>query len=122
MSQPLTTMLSPSTTSTSMRRATSRRSGRASACPCGRGITVGGYAYGQPGGAPGVGGAGGTRGSSTLGGGLSTGAVTTGGPGGGAASTGSGSPIQPSPSQYRWVVSSAGSLYQPGAMSLMSAA
>ena len=37
-----------------------------------------------------------------------------GGAAGGAASAGIGSPIQPSPSQYRWVVGSAGSLYQPG--------
>ena len=41
-----------------------------------------------------------------------------GGPGGGVASIGSDSPIHPSPSQYRWVVGSAGSLYHPGAISL----
>jgi hypothetical protein len=43
--------------------------------------------------------------------------ATPGGVLGGVASIGSDSPIQPSPSQYRWVVGSAGSLYQPGAMS-----
>src|SRR5437588_9439038 len=42
------------------------------------------------------------------------GAEPRGGPGGGVASIGRGSPSQPSPSQYRWVVGSAGSLYHPG--------
>ena len=37
-----------------------------------------------------------------------------GGPAGGVASAGIGVPTQPSPSQYRWVVGSAGSVYQPG--------
>jgi hypothetical protein len=41
-----------------------------------------------------------------------------GGPSGGVASAGIGAPTQPSPSQYRWVVGSAGSLYQPGAISV----
>jgi hypothetical protein len=37
---------------------------------------------------------------------------------GGTASAGMGSPSHPSPSQYRWVVGSAGSLYHPGSMAL----
>jgi hypothetical protein len=44
--------------------------------------------------------------------------MTAGGPDGGVALAGMGSPIHPSPSQYRWVAGSAGSLYHPGAISL----
>src|SRR5262245_42129062 len=110
--QPLTTTLRPRTASTSMARAASRRSGRASGCPCvaGRignpaGTLVNGWVATGTGTGGGPGAASGTL--RRAGGG---------GPGGGVASNGSGSPIQPSPSQYRWVVGSAGSLYQPGSI------
>jgi len=42
----------------------------------------------------------------------------TGGVAGGWASAEMASPSHPSPSQYRWVVGSAGSLYQPGSIAL----
>src|SRR3954453_22791250 len=60
--------------------------------------------------------AGGAAGRAGFGGSTGLSGAATGGDAGGVAPAGNGSPTQPSPSQYRWVVGSAGSWYQPGSM------
>jgi hypothetical protein len=148
MNQALAATLSTRRIPKSIRRARKRRPSGATGSPCGsvRAMAIGAPpstctpgGNGQPGGAwvgfagAGTGGAeagrcgggalpyGGAPGAGAGRGGIfgDGGAFAAGGgPGGGTASAGSGSPIQPSPSQYRWVVGSAGSLYQPGSISL----